>query len=195
MKSKSAERSPDPGEALPEVGKGKHRPAPGAGARKPWQGAPVGQGEPEWPTVYLHPGHVFVSASPAVVTTVLGSCVAICLWDPVIGAGGLNHYLLPHWAGFGEDSTRFGNVAFRRLILDLAACGAHKQRLLAKIFGGACVLPGALTKTHLGAKNVELARKLLDDAGIPIMAEDVGAECARKLIVHTDTGDAWIKRL
>lgn len=195
MRSKPAERSLDPGAALPEAGKGTHRPASEAGARKPWQKAPLREGEPELPTVYLHPGHVFVSPSPAVVTTVLGSCVAICLWDPEIGVGGLNHYLLPYWAGFGEDSTRFGNVAFRRLILDLAACGAHKQRLLAKMFGGACVFPGALTKAHLGAKNVDLARKLLGDAGIPIMAEDVGAECARKLIVRTDTGDVWVKRL
>ena len=49
--------------------------------------------------VYLHPGQVFVSPDPAVVTTILGSCVAVCVFDPVLRVGGTNHYLLPHWVG------------------------------------------------------------------------------------------------
>lgn len=145
--------------------------------------------------VYLHPAHVFASARPCAVTTILGSCVAIVLWDAGAGVGGLNHYLLPHWARPGDDALRFGNVAFERLIEELAAQGAVKKRLQAKVFGGACVLLSAEKGEHLGLKNVEVARSLLASARIPIRAEDVGGRQGRKLIVHTDTGDAWVKML
>lgn len=146
-------------------------------------------------TVYLHPGQLFASSTPSAVTTILGSCVAIVLWDEAAGIGGLNHYLLPLWARHGEDTLRFGNVAFERLLDDLIALGAVKGRLRAKVFGGACLLASESNGHHLGTKNVEVARSLLADAHIPIVAEDVGGHRGRKLIVHTDTGDAWVKRL
>lgn len=145
--------------------------------------------------IYLHPGKVFSSSSPCVVTTILGSCVAIVLWDEAAGVGGLNHYLLPLWARVHEDTLRFGNVAFERLLDDVLARGAVRSRLRAKVFGGACLLASEERAHHLGAKNVDVARSLLAAARIPIVAEDVGGRRGRKLIVHTDTGDAWVKLL
>jgi chemotaxis protein CheD len=144
---------------------------------------------------YLHPANVFVAPLPYVVTTILGSCVAIFLWDAGLGLGGLNHYLLPHWAKPGDDALRFGNVALWRLLSELEGRGARKDKLQAKLFGGACVLPTVREEGHLGAKNVEVAREMLGRERIPVVAEDVGGRRGRKLVVHTDTGDAWVKLL
>jgi chemotaxis protein CheD len=143
---------------------------------------------------YLHPGQFFAAAQPTAVTTILGSCVAICLWDPSLGVGGINHYLLPHWAGGAESSPRFGNVAFSRLMERLRALGAQPQNLQAKVFGGACVVE-AFRGQHLGSKNVEVARRLLQEAGIPVVQEDVGGRKARKLVFHVDDGATAIKLL
>lgn len=147
-------------------------------------------------SVYLHPGQIFASTEPCVVTTILGSCVAVCLWDPSTGVGGANHYLLPYEAKEGQASARFGNVAVRGLIDKLLALGAVRRNLQAKIFGGACVLEAFRSRdTHLGMTNIQVARKLMSDEGISITAEDVGGSHARKLRFHTEDGSAWVKSL
>lgn len=147
-------------------------------------------------SIYLHPGKVFVSSKPCDVTTILGSCVAVCLWDPVLGTGGINHYLLPYWTGEGESSARFGNVAIELLIRGLLSLGNERPRLQAKIFGGACVLDAMRNaKGHLGSKNVEVARKFLGEAGIPVVGGDVGGCQGRKLIFRVDDGTAWVRLL
>jgi chemotaxis protein CheD len=110
--------------------------------------------------------------------------------------GGANHYLLPYWAGNGHSSPRFGNVAVQRLIEKLLALGSRKQNLQAKLFGGACVIEAFRDReTHLGMKNVQMARKLLENGGIPVTAEDVGGRRGRKLIFHVHDGTAWVRQL
>jgi chemotaxis protein CheD len=143
---------------------------------------------------YLHAGHMVVSREPCRVTTVLGSCVAVALWDPSSGIGGVNHFLLPQ----GSDSARFGNVAVRTLIREVDAAGGRRRLLQAKLFGGACVLrafKGVGSGTHLGQKNVEVARQILIDEGIPVTAEDVEGDRGRKLIFQTHDGAAWVRSL
>ena len=136
---------------------------------------------------YLHPGQVFWSTEPALVSTILGSCVAVCLWDPTLRIGGMNHYLLPHRVGNGDSSPRYGNEAVRQLIVELERCGSSTDALRAKVFGGANVLraPGRGSE-HLGAKNVEIARSLLAEAGIRVEAEDVGGKRGRKVFFQTN---------
>jgi chemotaxis protein CheD len=146
--------------------------------------------------VYLHPGQFHVSSEPTAVTTILGSCVAVCLCDPVLRVGGINHYLLPHWAGGVAASLRYGNVAVQCLIESLYTLGCVKERLVAKLFGGACVIASFEEgENHLGIKNVEVARRLLGEAGIRIVGEEVGGRHGRKLIFQTDDGVAWMKSL
>lgn len=145
---------------------------------------------------YLHPGQLLVSRDPCEVTTVLGSCVAVCLWDATLRVGGINHYLLPYRVESNQASPRFGNVAIERLINALLALGSRKPRLEAKIFGGASVIPGRWeTGGQLGSKNVTVAREVLQVEGTPIVAEDVGGTRARKLVFQTDTGIAWVKHI
>jgi len=150
----------------------------------------------EGSTIYLHPGQIFASAEPCAVTTILGSCVAVCLWDPHLRVGGANHFLLPDWAGNGHSSARFGNVAIERLIEKVVALGGKRENLQAKLFGGACVIEAFRDReNHLGMKNVQVARRLLEKGGIPVIAEDVGGRQGRKLIFHVNDGTAWVRRL
>jgi chemotaxis protein CheD len=145
---------------------------------------------------YLHPGQLFVSHESYAVTTILGSCVSVCLWDPFTKTGGINHFLLPMDVGEDQASLRFGNFSVRELIEEVLAVGADQARLRAKLFGGACVLEAFRGReNHLGAKNVEIAREVLDAADIPVIGEDVGGNRGRKLIFHTDNGSAWVKQL
>jgi chemotaxis protein CheD len=153
---------------------------------------------PEWELVYLLPGKLYASDRPAAITTILGSCVAVCLWDPIRGVGGMNHYLLPHQIGLEPGSGRFGDVAVKLLLEKVLDLGALKRNLQAKLFGGACVLNAMRSrqdKTHLGAKNVDVARKLLSEAGIPVILEEVGGRAGRKLVFHPVDGSAWVKLL
>jgi chemotaxis protein CheD len=147
------------------------------------------------PGIYLHPGQLWVSDEPCSVTTILGSCVAVGLWDPASQVGGLCHFLLPQWSGNGTASARFGNVAVERLVGGVCAKGGRRERLQAKIFGGACVIAALNGGIHLGQRNVELARQLVAQAAIPVMAEDAMGTRGRKLIFHTHDGAAWVRLL
>ena len=145
---------------------------------------------------YLHPGKLFVAIQPTVVTTILGSCVAVCLWDAELGIGGINHYLLPTGLKATASPLRYGNVAIEELLSRTYRAGARLGSLRAKLFGGACVLDAMRGRdTHLGTKNIELARKALSEAGIPIIASDVGGNRGRKLIFQPHDGTALVKLL
>jgi chemotaxis protein CheD len=145
---------------------------------------------------YLHAGHIFVSRMPCRVTTILGSCVAVGLWDPVTRVGGLNHFLLPQYTENGLSSPRFGNVAIHKLIEAIVAAGGRRKQFKAKLFGGACVLQAFQRGSgRLGERNVHVARAVLAEEGIPVCAEDVEGERGRKLIFQTHDGTAWVRSL
>ncbi len=166
----------------------------GEGAGAAWG---VGQGQDAEPqqAVYLQPGQVHVSSGPCSITTIVGSCVAVCLTDRTLGIGGMNHFQLPHHVG-AEPSARYGTFATRQLIDGLLGLGCRKERLEAKVFGGAAIVsPLAARAGHLGAKNVRVAYEVLWDAGIPVIAEDVEGHKGRKIIYQTHDGTAWVRRL
>lgn len=144
--------------------------------------------------IYVHPGQLVVSATPAAVTTVLGSCVAVCLFDPGLRVGGINHFLLPHHVE-RERSPRFGSVAVPMLIEELRKLGANRATLRAKVFGGGSIIAAFRRGGQLGEENVALALRLLSEAGIPVLEQDVGGKFGRKLIFHTDDGSAWVRCL
>ncbi len=147
--------------------------------------------------VYLHPGQIHASSEPSTITTILGSCVAVCLWDPVTRVGGANHYILPKWPGEGSVPKRYGDTAIRELLQEILAAGAPKERLQAKIFGGACIFKSfqGSRDMHFGQQNVTIARSALRAVGVHIVTEDVGGNHGRRMIFQTDTGDCLIKRL
>jgi chemotaxis protein CheD len=144
---------------------------------------------------YLQPGQLVACSEPTTVTTILGSCVAVCLWDHRRKLGGVNHYLLPYWSDGRELSARFGPIAIARTLDRVLALGGSSGDLQAKLFGGACVLALSTGGEHIGLQNVRVARERLTAAGVPIVAEDVGGNRGRKLVFHTDTGLALVKTL
>jgi chemotaxis protein CheD len=146
--------------------------------------------------VYLHPGQVFATSTPCEVTTVLGSCVSVLLFDGVRRIGGASHYLLPYEARGDGSTARFGNAAITQLVGKMIELGSRKHDLVAKVFGGASTLASAKAQAlTLGEKNVEVARRRLEQDGIPIVAQDVGGNGGRKIVFLTDEGHVWLKKL
>lgn len=145
--------------------------------------------------VYLHPGQLLASAEPLTISTVLGSCVAVCLWDPQARVGGMNHFLLP--AGDpAESSTRYAEPAIDELLARLRALGSRNGGLNARLFGGACVLEAFRRREgQLGTRNVEVARARLLARGVPIVAEDVGGDRGRRLVFSLLDGRAMVRVL
>jgi chemotaxis protein CheD len=145
--------------------------------------------------VYLHAGQLFAAASPTAISTVLGSCVAVCLHDPITKIGGMNHFLLPLHVE-REHSPRFGTVAVPALVEALVKAGASRGALVAKVFGGASVIGAMATRARrLGEENAILALRLLEEARIPVLDKDVGGSRGRKVVFFADEGTAWVRQL
>jgi chemotaxis protein CheD len=158
--------------------------------------SPPGNGEPGARRPhYLPPGQLVACSEPTAVTTILGSCAAVCLWDRRRAVGGVNHYLLPDWTGPREFSPRFGPVAMEQLLARMRSLGCQDRDLEAKLFGGAKILGGGGSENHLGLQNAAVARAQLAASGITLVAEDVGGDRGRKLVFFTDTGVALVRKL
>lgn len=143
---------------------------------------------------YLYPGMLFAEAQGCRVTTVLGSCIAVCLFDPVRKIGGINHYMLPFWNGEGLPTPRYGNVAIDALIERLQGFGCLASRLQAKLFGGAAMWDNGNSLIAIGERNIDLAWRMLDQYDIPVVGSDVGGGVSRKIIFHTATGEVFLRR-
>ncbi len=137
---------------------------------------------------YLHPGNLFVHHSPHIVTTILGSCVAVCLWDPILKMGGLNHYMLPLWNGEGLPVPRFGNVAIKKLIEKMEMLGSNKKHLKAKVFGGSTIHEATSGLLNVGERNIIIAKDMLAEERIPIISSDLGGSRGRRLLFNTGNG-------
>jgi len=145
--------------------------------------------------VFVHPGKLAASRTPCRITTILGSCVAVSLYDPTVGVGGINHYLLPR-APHGETSSRYGDQALPQLLEAVERLGARRQQVVAKVVGGACVLDAFRDKsTHLGNQNVTMAFEMLHVMQVPVMMVETGGSKARHVTFHPHTGDLVVRSL
>jgi chemotaxis protein CheD len=136
---------------------------------------------------FLYPGQVFVTRDPITISTILGSCAAICLWDTHRKAGGMNHYLLPEGTDEGPNRLRYGNVANPELLNRVLALGCEIRTLQAKIFGGSSAFAVDLSQS-LGAKNVALAESFLRSVGIPVLEREVSGKHGRRLVFQIADG-------
>lgn len=128
----------------------------------------------------------------AVLTTVLGSCVAACMRDPVLGIGGMNHFLLPGAQDAarddsGGDAQRFGAYAMELLVNALLQRGAQRNRLEVKLFGGARMLKGL---TDVGASNATFAEGYLRDEGLTYAGGSLRGDQARRVQYWPASGRA-----
>ena len=144
---------------------------------------------------YLYPGTIFADLDPSIVTTVLGSCVSVCLWDQRQNIGGINHYFLPGGKIDESSSPRFGDVAIRSLLNAMYKLGSSKKDLIAKVFGGAMVLQIISSGLSVGDRNIEVALKILKQEGIPIKSRDLGGKLGRKIKFNTHSGVVSVKML
>jgi chemotaxis protein CheD len=141
---------------------------------------------------HLAPGGIYTCGTQAMISAVLGTCVAVCLHDRRLRIGGMNHFLFPKSGFFGSASSEYGDVAIPQLINKLTRMGSRIEDLEAQIVGGAAI-PGSRTEAT-GGKNVKMARKILSKKGIPVVSEDVGGLKGRRLIFHTGTNETMVMK-
>jgi len=143
------------------------------------------------PRRYIAQGEYATGEGPDdVIATVLGSCVAVCLFDPVRGAGGMNHILLPDLDGSDGRRTLFGAHAMELLINDLLKMGCRKTDLRGKLFGGARMIA---MLGRAGAMNGEFADRFLAAEGIPVDSRSLGGSLARRVEFWPASGRARMR--
>jgi chemotaxis protein CheD len=143
---------------------------------------------------HLEPGEIFTCGEPAMVSAVLGSCVAVCLHDRRLKIGGMNHFLYPKTRIFARPTPQYANVSIPALIQMLKRQGSRLEDLEAQIFGGGEPPFGLGRNSKIGGQNIKMARKLLKKSGIRVVSEDVGGVKGRRLIFHTGTNEALIMK-
>lgn len=140
------------------------------------------------------PGEFYVTDLPEMITTVLGSCVSACIFDPASGLGGMNHFMLPgsEAANDGDGSTRYGLFAMESLVNEILKRGSAKRNLRAKLFGGGQIIENM---SDVGQKNIRFAKKFLFSEGIPLESSDLGLVYPRKVNFFPNSGRVMVKRL
>ena len=129
------------------------------------------------------------------IATLLGSCVAVCLFDPKLKLGGMNHFLLPSRSGSAHGDTDVilnGDFAMEVLVNGMLNKGAAKTRLIAKAFGGGTIVSSI--RMAIGARNAEFAQEWLEREGIPLVACDFSGPWSRKVVFLPENGDAFCRR-
>jgi chemotaxis protein methyltransferase CheR len=143
----------------------------------------------------LQSGGIHVSTVPSVVTTVLGSCVASCLFDPVRAIGGMNHFMLPDAQEQSWVPECYGVHAMELLINQLMASGARRDRLVAKVFGAAHVVPGSTMGRKVAEANSAFVKAFLAREGIAILGERLGGESPLHVSFFTHTGKVLLRTI
>ena len=147
----------------------------------------------QYNAVKVLPGEYFVSNEDIVIMTVLGSCIAACLWDSRMRVGGMNHFMLPD--GDAQDvSGRYGSYAMELLINEMLKMGARRETMQAKIFGGGQVMHN-FTTMNVGERNTQFVVEYLRTERIPVVSEDVLDIYPRKVCYFPASGKAMVKRL
>ena len=146
----------------------------------------------QYNAVKVLPGEYYVSQEDLMVMTVLGSCIAACIWDPRVRVGGMNHFMLPE--GAGDTSGRYGSYAMELLINEMIKLGARRETMQAKVFGGGQVMH-SFTTMNVGERNTQFVLDYLQTERIAIISKDVLDIHPRKVCYFPATGKAMVKRL
>jgi chemotaxis protein CheD len=155
------------------------------------------------PDLNLQPGELFLARSPAILRTILGSCVGVTFWSARLGAGALCHGVLPRCpadlalAGGDSEGHRYVDFSIRYLARQFDALGASRRELEVKVFGGADVLPVGYRENRptVGALNCKAAMEVLAEEGFTVSASDIGGVRGRRIHFHTGTGEVLLHRL
>ncbi len=155
--------------------------------------------------VFLHTGDAYIGVTPTLVSTVLGSCVAISMFCPRTRQGAICHAFLPSRVKSPDSREpylqicRYVDTSVPHLLKSMNRLGVKKNEIEVKLFGGATGLTYSQVRPScalgIGNRNVEAALEHLKAHGLPPRSMDVGGNVGRKLLFSTYTGDVWIKRL
>ncbi|AHI04908.1 cheB, glutamate methylesterase [Bdellovibrio bacteriovorus W] len=145
-------------------------------------------------THYLYPGQLIVFKEETLITTLLGSCVAVALYDRQKKIGGLNHYLIDRLPDVNHATPRYGCFAIPELVRQLEELGSQRKDLIARVYGGANVAEIAIGGESVGERNIQYALDFLRENGIPIQEKDLGGNSARTIKFNTATGEVRITR-
>jgi chemotaxis protein CheD len=144
---------------------------------------------------FLRPGYIFVPGKPTLISVVLGSCVAVSLWDKKLEYGGMNHFLYPRIADPDKATAQYGNVATHTLIRLFLGSGSRVENLEAQILGGACQGNGGGDRGGIPQQNIDVAMSLVQNRGIRIASQDVGGNKGRKAIYNSQTNELMVIRV
>jgi chemotaxis protein CheD len=136
---------------------------------------------------FLKPGFIYVSTKPTIISTVVGSCIAVCVFDRKQKIGGMNHFQFPAVRNEKQATARYGNVAVSMLIKLMVNEGSKAEHLEAQILGGA--YNPEISHKNIGRENIQIAQKVLTQKGVRLASEDVGGEKGRKIVFNTNTNE------
>lgn len=141
------------------------------------------------PQYYLKPGYIYFSEDPVKITTILGTCVAVCVYDQVTHFGGMNHFLLPviHDDNY---SARYGDASMHKLISLFLQAGSKMHNLEAKLYGGAAH-EGVTNAMEIASSNICTARQILQKYSIRITSISTGGYRGRKVVFNTELNRAY----
>lgn len=167
------------------------------------QDVPIAGNVAVLPDLNLQPGELFLARTPAILRTILGSCVGVTFWSERLGAGALCHGVLPLsprvWLPEAtlSDGYRYVDFSIRHLVHQFDRLGASREELQVKVFGGADVLPigNRSGRPTIGALNSQIALQVLAEEGLSPMASDLGGTRGRRIHFHTGTGEVLVYRL
>jgi len=153
------------------------------------------------PDLELQPGELFLARGPAILRTILGSCVGVTFWCRRLSSGALCHGVLPRCQGDANpepaEGARYVDFSIRHLTREFERLGASRRELEVKLFGGADVLPGSGPRDRptIGLLNCLAAREVAAEMCLTVVAIDLGGVQGRRIHFHTGTGEILLQRL
>jgi chemotaxis protein CheD len=147
--------------------------------------------------IFLKPGEIFISREPAIVSTILGSCIAVTVFNERLKAGGICHALLPENRSLQEDDYgHYVDGAIIHILRKLEAMGIQKHEMEIKLFGGADILEIIGTKkSSVGTQNIERALEIIKSEELLLTHSDVGGKTGRNIRFYTHTGAILLRRI
>jgi chemotaxis protein CheD len=137
---------------------------------------------------FLLPGELIVTKESMKISTILGSCVSVCLFDAVNRVAGMNHYLLPVYNKQDQNIFRFGDTSLDYMLRNMLKSGAKKMYINARVYGGSAMFGETHNTFNVGRKNIDMALNFLKQNEIDLKSTELGGNLGRKIVFDTSTG-------
>jgi chemotaxis protein CheD len=152
--------------------------------------------------IFLQPGDFYWGDETTRIRTILGSCIAICLWHPILREGGMCHYMLPSRGGTPPGAKlngKYGDEAWQLFVKEIHKRNTKPSEYIVKIFGGSSMFAAEKQekefnqKLNMGQKNIDLARKIISENHLKVVSENLGGNKSRRIHFDVWSGNVWLK--